>query len=155
MSPNLLRPKKLIETGGPAMQRGFSLAIVVFILVIMALLAAAITQLSSRSNIAAAQEELSNRAFYAAESGASWAMTQLFFNALGAADKTFSDTQCDNLGSGVSFNRAGLLGCSAAVTCSRQASGTVGFYSIVSEGQCSSGQTQTLRTIEVGAKNGF
>ena len=52
--------------------------VAVFILVIMALLAAAIVQLSSPNNISAAQEILSTRAFYAAESGASWAMSQLF-----------------------------------------------------------------------------
>ena len=136
-------------------ERGFSLPVVVFILVIMALLAAGITQLSSRSNLAAAQEELSNRAFFAAESGASWAMSRLFFNSGGSADKTFSDTACTAVsGAVLNFTQAGLATCSATLSCSSQTVGTAGFYTVRSQGACSTGQTQTLRTVEVGAKNG-
>ncbi len=139
----------------PHHQQGFSLPVVVFILVIMALLAAGITQLSSRSNLAAAQEELSNRAFFAAESGASWAMSSLFFNAGGAADKAFSDAACTAVsGSVLNFARAGLATCSATLSCSNQALGTAGFYRLQSQGSCSTGQTKTFRTVEVGAKNG-
>lgn len=137
-------------------QRGFSLPVVVFILVIMALLAAGITRLSSRSNLAAAQEELSNRAFFAAESGASWAMSRLFFNAGGAADKAFSDAACGAVdGSTLNFTRVGLGTCSAAVSCSAQGVGATGFYTLLSQGACSTGQTRTLRTVKVGARNGL
>ncbi len=136
-------------------QQGFSLPVAVFILVIMALLAAGISRLSSQGNMAAAQEELSNRAFFAAESGASWAMSRLFFNAGGTADKAFSDAACAAVsGATLNFARPGLATCSATLGCSTQAVGTTGFYTVQSQGTCSSGQTQTFRTVAAGAKNG-
>lgn len=145
-------------------QRGFSLPIAVFILVIMALLAAGIVQLSSQSNLSAAQEELSNRAFYAAESGASWAMSKLFFNAVGSADRAFSDVACDNIGAPPNISSTlGLVSCTLSVSCAcldvggacaSQAVGQPNYYTVVSTGTCGSGQVQGVRTIEVGAKNG-
>lgn len=138
-------------------QQGFSLPVAVFILVIMALLAAGIATLSSHSNLSAAQEELSNRAFYAAESGASWGMSRLFFNAGGAANKTFSDGACDAIGASFNlpFTQTGLSGCSAVVSCTRQTSGTVGYYTLQSAGNCGTGQAQAVRRVQVGAKNGL
>ncbi len=138
-----------------AAQRGFSLPVAVFVLVIMALLSAGLVQLSAVSNLAAAQEELSNRAFYAAESGASWAMASLFFNAGGTADKSFSDTACATLGSAstLNFSQPGLYTCTATVSCSAQTINLTGYYSIHSIGRCGTGQGQAIRRIEVGAKN--
>lgn len=143
-------------------QAGFSLPIAVFVLVVMALLAVAIAQLSSRSNLSATHEELSNRAFYAAESGASWAMSRLFFNGAGTADRSFSDLACDNLGATPSLNSiAGLATCSASVTCAcvglancaAQAAGETNYYTIESTGTCGSGQVLATRKLQVGAKN--
>ncbi len=140
-------------------QQGFSLPIAVFVLVIMALLAAAIVQLSSYSNIASTQEELSNRAFYAAESGASWAMSRLFFNTGVPADRAYSDTQCAALGGPpVLTSAAGLRDCTVAVTCIAAASmsGTASLYTINSIGTCAGGTAaEAIRTIQVGAKNGL
>ncbi|MCB1662879.1 MAG: pilus assembly PilX N-terminal domain-containing protein [Pseudomonadales bacterium] len=136
-------------------QAGFSLPIAVFILVIMALLAVGIAQLSSRSNLSATHEELSNRAFYAAESGASWAMSRLFFNASGPADSTHSNLECTAIGasSNLSFSQAGLYSCSAVVSCVSQSGSNASYYTINSQGSCGSGQVQAIRKLEIGAKN--
>lgn len=138
-------------------QAGFSLPVAVFILVIMAVLAAAIVQLSSRNNLSSAQEVFSTRAFYAAESGASWAMSRLFFNAGGSADKTFSDAQCASNAvnnNTLTFTVAGLAGCSANITCSANTVDAVGYYRVVSTGLCGAGQVQARRVVEVGGRNG-
>lgn len=145
-----------METDFNHKQKGFSLPIAVFVLVIMALLAAALVQISSRSNLAAAQEELSNRAFFAAESGASWAMSLLFFNAAGAADKAHSDTACAAIGAGspLSYTTRGLYTCTATIACSSQLVNLTSYYSINSQGRCGTGAVQGIRTIQVGAKSG-
>lgn len=148
--------------GCRAGQAGFSLPIAVFILVIMALLAVGIAQLSSRSNLSATHEELSNRAFYAAESGAQWAMSTLFFDPGGSANRSFSDSACDSLGAPpVISGTLGLSGCTLTVTCvcqglancTDQVAGAANYYTVRSTGTCGSGQVQGIRTIEVGAKN--
>ena len=139
-------------------QQGFGLPVAIFVLVIMALLAAAIVQLSSRSNIASTQEELSNRAFYAAESGASWAMSRLFFSTGSPADRAYSDAQCAALGGPPVLNgAAGLRDCTVAVSCAAaaSASGAASLYTINSVGTCAGGTAaEAVRTVQVGAKNG-
>jgi len=139
-------------------QAGFSLPVAVFILVIMAVLAAAIVQIASRNNLSSAQEVISTRAFYAAESGASWAMSRLFFNAAGSADKIFSDGQCASAAVNnktLTFTVDGLAGCSANITCSADTVGSTGYYRVVSTGVCGAGPVQARRVIEVGGRNGF
>lgn len=137
-------------------QAGFSLPVAVFVLVIMAILAAAIVQLSSRNNLSSAQEVFSTRAFYAAESGASWAMSRLFFNASGSADKAFSDAQCVNPVNNKTlvFTVSGLAGCSVSLTCSADTVGSTGYYRVVSTGVCGTGEVQARRIVEVGGRNG-
>jgi len=131
--------------------------VAIFILVIMALLAAAIVQTSSRNNLSAAQEILSTRAFYAAESGASWGMSQLLFNAGGSASKAFSDTRCTGTVNAqtLNFSAPGLVGCSAALVCTIETVGTIGYYQVTSAGVCGAGQVQARRVIQVGGKNGL
>jgi len=141
--------------GTPHKQAGFSLPVAVFIVVIMALLAAAIVQLSSRNNLSSAQEVFSVRAFYAAESGASWAMSQLFFNSTGSADKDFSDLSCNASVdvATLTFAPPGLAGCRAVLTCNAEEVGTTGYYQVVSTGSCGSGQVQATRVVAVGGRN--
>ena len=138
----------------PSQQAGFSMPVVVFVLVVMALLAVAITQLGSRSNIAVAREELATRALFAAESGAQWAASRLLFNALGEADKTFSDTACIAAnGQLLNFTEDGLKSCSATISCKDNSLGSKGFYTLSIEGQCGVGQAIGQRVIEVGVQN--
>lgn len=140
----------------PKRQAGFSMPIAVFVLVIMALLAAAIVQISSRNNLSSAQEVLSTRAFYAAESGASWAMSQLFFNSAGSATKAFSDTTCASPVNGqtLNFTVPGLAGCSAVLACTAETIDAIGYYRVTSTGACGAGQVQATRVVQVGGRNG-
>ena len=134
-------------------QAGFSMPVVIFIIVIMALLAAAIVQLSGQSNRAAMQEEISNRAFYSAESGASWAMTRIF-DAAGANSQSMADGICNSGVNGqiLSFNVAGLNGCNASLTCNVSSAGSASFYRVTSVGSCTFGSVQAARTVQVGAR---
>lgn len=122
-------------------QSGFGMPMVVFILVIMTLLATAIMRLSTTGAISIANEIDANRAFYAAESGAQWAMNQLFPPA-GGGGVCFAATT-------LNFSATGLTGCSANIQCQNSGSfnGSTHFI-VTSSGNCGS----ATRQIEVGAK---
>ena len=124
-----------------ARQRGFSMPIAVFILVIMTLLGTAMIQLVSTSHMSIANETLSTRAFYAAESGAQYGMN-LLFPLDGTLPGCFADTT-------LNFNVNGLNGCSATTVCNFDGdfNGNA-HYTIASTGQCDN----AIRQIQVGAK---
>ncbi len=131
----------------PAMNKhkGFSLPAAIFILVIMALLAAAVVSIFDRGNKGITQEVLSTRAFYAAESGAQYVLGQLF-------DLSGGTANC-SAASNLTFTATGLASCSSSMSCSsRNISGDV-YYTINSTGTCSSGSDQAVRQIELQAKN--
>ena len=122
-------------------QGGFGMPMVVFILVVMTLLATAMVRLSSTSAISIANEIESNRAFFAAESGAQWAMNQLFPPA-GGGGVCFAGTT-------LNFSTGGLNGCSATVQCQNSGvfNGSTHFL-VTSSGSCGN----ATRQIQVGAK---
>ena len=122
-------------------QRGFGMPMVVFILVIMTLLAAAMVRLTTTGTLSIASEVQSTRAFYAAESGAQWAVNALFPPA-GGAGACAATTP-------LAFAVGGLNGCSATVTCLAQGSfnGNI-HYLITSTGNCGN----EVRQIQVGAR---
>jgi hypothetical protein len=109
-------------------QAGFSLPVAIFILVIMALIGTALANLIQSSHTALGQEVLSTRAFYAAESGAQYALGQLFPLNGGAAN-------CASPYPVINYNAADLSGCSA------------------STGSCLFGTTSATRQIELMAKS--
>lgn len=128
-----------------AYQRGFSLPVAVFILVIMALIGTALVSLSQNSHQALGQEVISTRAFYAAESGAQLALAQLF-SLTGAA------ANCASAYPTVSFTAASMSGCSASVSCSSQTVNSKAYYTLTSTGTCSFVTTTATRQIELMAK---
>ena len=116
--------------------------VVIFILVIMTLLATAMVRLSTTGALSIASEVQSNRAFYAAESGAQWAMNQLFPPAGGGG-------VCFASPSSLNFTTAGLNGCSASVSCVNSGVFNASTHFIVtSTGSCGN----ETRQIQVGAK---
>ena len=125
-------------------QRGFSLPVAIFILVIMALLGAGIVSIMQSSQDSVATEVLSTRAFHAAESGAQVALGQLFDLAGGAANCAASYPTLD-------FTATGLVSCSASATCSSSTVGTRTFYTITSTGNCTSSGFSATRTIQMMA----
>lgn len=116
---------------------------VVFILVVMTLLAAAIMRLSTTSALSIATEVNSSHALHAAESGAQWAMNQLFPPGGAGGNPCFADTT-------LNFTVGVLSGCSAAVSCTSPGAinGNI-HYSVISSGNCG----VETRVIQVKAKN--
>lgn len=126
-------------------QRGFSLPVAVFILVIMALIGTALVSLTQSSHQALGQEVISTRAFYAAESGAQVALGQLF--SLNGAT-----ANCAAPYPTINFTSAGLDGCSASVNCSSNTINSKTYYTLTSTGSCSFATTSATRQIELMAK---
>ena len=116
--------------------------LVLFILLIMTLLATAMMRISTTAATSIATEIDANRAFYAAESGAQWAMNQLFPPS-GVGGICFASP------STLSFTATGLNGCSVSVAC--QTTGTFNsstHFLVTSTGSCGNAS----RRIQVGAK---
>lgn len=131
-------------------QRGFLLPLALFIMVAMAALALAITRTSSNTFTAVTQESISVQAFYAADSGASWALHRLLFNVTTVADV---NGRCTTINGGnLDFSAPGLQNCSAAFTCTK--TGTFNgeeVFTLRSSARCGSGSLSAARTVEVGA----
>jgi len=129
----------------PAKQQGISLAFLLFAIIIVSLLAAALMRINNQSNISVAQQVISTRAFFAAESGAHLQALAVFPVSGGAgicASQTYAMTA------------EGLNGCSATTNCNSVTIDAVDYYQITSQGQCNIGHPlQATRTIEIRLKN--
>lgn len=128
----------------PHFQRGIGVPAALFVITLLAILAVAINALVEQ-NAESYQEEISlTRAFYAAESGAGFALNSLF------PPEEFplynTTAECAAGPREYSFTVEGLNACSASVTCSTDAtvSGVV-YYTIQSEGTCD----EVSRTVQV------
>jgi MSHA biogenesis protein MshP len=127
-------------------QQGIGLPAAIFIITVMALIAAAVNQLVSQNAQTYTEELNLTRAFYAAESGAGFGMNTVF------PPEDFASgypniNKCPGVGSPTlySFVSEGLDGCSALVTCTLIAEGGSTYSTIESTGTCSDVQ----RTIQV------
>lgn len=125
-------------------QTGFSLPVAILALVLLSLLGAAMIELTATGHRSVSAQVVGTRAFYAAESGAQYALGRLFPLNGGAA--TCAAT-------GVSFTPPGLDGCKATITCSGPTKlNGHDFYALTSTGQCAGGDNQATRVVEVGAR---
>jgi MSHA biogenesis protein MshP len=124
-------------------QSGISLPVALFIITIMSLIAAAVNQMSATSSQSYSQNLLSNRAFYAAESGA-----QL------RAQVTLSLLTCSCGGiANVEYDFTTVIGlnqCSALTTCTSVSANGDTFCTITSMGRCDNSNAE--RTVEVRLK---
>lgn len=99
---------------GPARARGFTLVSVVFILVVLTALGAALANISMRQQMGSAAELESARALQAARAGMEWAAFQVLRNpAPPAAAPACPAT--------TSFSPAGLASFTVTITCARTA----------------------------------
>ena len=126
-------------------QQGFSLPVAIFILVIMALVGAAAVSIMESSQQSVSSEVLSTRAFFSAESGAQYALAQLFTLDGSAAS-------CQSPYPTLTFTSNGFAGCTANVSCSSNTIGSNVYYTISSIGNCDMGGTVSERQIELMAK---
>lgn len=133
-------------------QRGFLIPLAIFILVVMGFFAITIARITGQTAIATAQEAVTIASFYAAESGARYAMNQLFYDTAVAISRNVVDANCTAVnGSNLAFTVDGLRGCSAVINCNRSidAANTTSYYRIQSQATCGSGTVFAERTVEI------
>jgi len=125
-------------------QDGFSLPVAILAVVLLSVLGAAMIELTSTGHRSVSGEVVGTRAFYAAESGAQYALGRLFPLNGGAASCAAAS---------VNFSPPGLEGCTATITCSGPTNlNGRDFYALTSTGQCASGDNQATRVVQVGAR---
>lgn len=118
-------------------QRGAGLPVALFIITVLALLVAGMAQLQQSSGEAVSLQIQSQRAFFAAESGAQVGVGRILDDP--DNPQCFSGT--------ISFSNAGLDGCRVEISCD----GTPGdeVFTLASAGYCGSGPDAASRTVEV------
>lgn len=125
-------------------QRGFTLAVAIFILVIMSLIGAAMVTIMQRGQESASTAILSTRAYFAAQSGAQWALSRLF-------PLNGSAAVCTAPYPTINYSSTGLAGCRAVVNCSSTNAGGKTYYTLDSSGSCSLAGVSAVREVEVRA----
>lgn len=134
--------------------KGFMIPLALFILVSMAALAIAINRMAAQSTSSSTLEGVSLQAFFAAESGAQYAMHFLMFD---VTQRSESDNNCSTMPLSVPnfphASAAGLQACSLSLSCQQDSVSTssASYYTITSTAECGSGTLQAKRTIEVSA----
>ncbi|MDK8466043.1 hypothetical protein [Marinobacter sp. SS13-12] len=125
-------------------QSGAGLPVALFIVTVLAFLVLGISQLQQSSGESISLQIQSQRAFFAAESGAQVAVRDVL-----EADS------CSAVNTPLTFNDAdGLQGCSATMACESVTANIGGsggntVFTITSSGQCGAGTDQATRDIEV------
>lgn len=126
-------------------QRGAGLPIAIFVITVLALIVTSMAQQQESAAAAVSQQILSQRAFYAAESGAQAGVTQALYGG-GCASVTATP---------IKFSDAGLNSCTASLSCApvqadiEGSSGLETVFTLKSVGQCGSGAEAAFRTVEV------
>jgi len=126
-------------------QSGIGLPMALFIITILAMIIAAITDLEESSGVGFGLDVNSMRAFYAAESGAQADMAKIF-PASGAS------ASCSAITTTFSFSTTGLNGCEALVVRSCVAVEGIDYFTLKSTGSCGSGPDSAVRIIDVRAR---
>ncbi len=125
-------------------QRGAGLPVALFVITVLALIVVSMAQQQESAGSAVGQQILSQRAFYAAESGAQVAVTE-----------ALNGGACGSVPASVNYTQAGLNGCSASLSCSSVQADIDGdstlerVFTLVSTGQCGAGAETAFRTVEV------
>lgn len=143
----ILRHKNTGKSGLLYYQRGLGLPAAIFVITLLVSIAAAINWLVSQNSDTFEEETQLTRAFYAAESGAGFAMNALF------PPNEFplysTNAICpNNVGSPrvYNFDVDGLAGCRAEVSCNIDANvAGAEYYTISSQGICG----EVSRTVQV------
>lgn len=129
-------------------QRGNSLILALFIIVLMSVLIVALARQLVNSSSAVSVEVQGNRAFNAAQSGLQLGLTQLFpLNGAAAVS-------CSLLSAQHQFSQPGLAGCSANLTCQQVLNPDRAdrpLYRLVSSGHCVAGDVITSRQVVMEA----
>lgn len=132
-------------------QRGFLMPLALVIVVGLGALALALSRAGTASASSVVLEGISAQAFYAAESGAQYAMHRLMFD---ASDRVEVDGRCAVVdGDSLALTASGLSGCRVQLKCRRQiiTGSEVRIYSLTSAAICGGGDLIAERTLSVSA----
>ncbi len=121
-------------------QKGAGLPIALFVITVLALLVFGMAQVQQSSGEAVSLQIQSQRAFFAAESGAQVRISSIF-DAIDNGNTSFCPSPV------TSFGASGLSGCSATFGCAFD--NASGVFTLASTGACGSGQDAATRTVEV------
>lgn len=146
MLPTPVKPARS-QRPGRARQRGASLAIAVFIIVVLSVVGFLMVRVISAASSGVVAEVLGARAQFAAQSGAEIALTELFPHG-----------QTEAVGCGVvsathQFTGDGLQTCEAEISCTELDATNFVQYRITSTGVCGSGSDVYSREIQVEASD--
>lgn len=124
-------------------QSGAGLPVALFIITVLALLVIGMAQLQQAGGESVSLQIQSQRAFFAAESGAQVGVREVL-----------DAGSCSAISSEVLFSTSGLNGCRSALTCESVTANISGpggntVFSIESRGQCGAGVDQATRVVEV------
>ena len=140
------------NNGSFVRQRGFLMPLALFIILIMGGMALTVARYTGQSATATVQEEITVRAFYAAESGAQFAMNRVLYDTANAITQGNAQTRCDNLASPLSFTAAGMQTCSANLSCTYSNVSRDSYFTINSIGICGTGTPfRAQRTVVVSS----
>jgi MSHA biogenesis protein MshP len=129
-----------LNLSSPARQLGLGLPVALFIIVIMSLIAVAVSRLTDAGGQAFTQNLLSSRAFYAAESGAQLRTKNVLVGPPCVCDANLT----------YNFVVTGLNSCSAETSCSSLVANGETYCTITSIGRCDNSAAE--RTVEVRVK---
>jgi MSHA biogenesis protein MshP len=131
-----------------AKQKGSAIVIAIFVIVVMALLAAGLVKILASTAESVAYEVIGTRAYAAAQTGAQWQLLEVF------PHDTDAKTACPTPNTEPDFsNVEGLKNCTASVNCDDEEFDGTTYYVITSTGQCSVGGVITSRTVEIEARS--
>jgi len=141
-------------------QRGFSIPIALFVLVVVAMLGAAMQKILSEGEQSIAREVLSMRALMAAESGIERGLNQVLEinSASCTGNLNNPPTSLSPLISAWSLSIAGMSSCDVNVSCGvvthdSDGDGTLeSYYTLRSSGQCGPAADRAFRLVEVQAR---
>lgn len=131
-------------------QRGLSLVIAIFILVVLSLLGAAMINILSIGTESVAREVLSTRALFAAESGAERKLNEIF-NPGGSVEPG----ECTNE-TYAQADLGGIQGCadlSVVISCVLVPVNGINYFTITSEASCGATGSAAVRRVQVQASD--
>ncbi len=160
-------PRQSYGVAGRNNQKGFLLPLALFVLVVLGVVAAAMTRFVSQSGSSITLEAISVQAFYAAESGAQLGMNHLFYNA--DIRRQDVDNICLSMNQSIRLTAAGLTNCQVQLHCeclfdnntlcdtsdANNYNGSNGIanslYTLSSQASCGVNALRAQRRISVGA----
>jgi hypothetical protein len=130
---------------GAPLQRGFGLPLALFMITVLAFLVVGMAQQQRASGQSVSLQLQSQRAFFAAESGAQLALAKVLADELSCAG---FPTELDFTIGALKECKA-LLSCSATDPLTIPGSGGNQVFTLISSGECGAGNELASRTVEV------